>query len=88
LCKDNLEDGKRLTKFRTILAKARFFRRAQTAGLLGSALAQLTREDEWMCDRDTAVVAGAGGTTGLGFVQFYSLAAPIRELNPAPSIRR
>ena len=36
----------------------------------------------------TAVVAGAGGTTGLGFVQFYSLAEPIRELNPAPIIKR
>jgi hypothetical protein len=36
----------------------------------------------------TAVVAGFGGTTGLGFVQFYSLAAPIRELNPAPIIKR
>jgi hypothetical protein len=36
----------------------------------------------------TAVVVGAGGTTGLGFVQFYSLASPIRELNPAPIIKR
>ena len=36
----------------------------------------------------TAVVAGAGGTTGLGFVQFYSLASPIRELDPAPIIKR
>ena len=36
----------------------------------------------------TAIVAGAGGTTGLGFVQFYSLAEPIRELNPAPIIKR
>jgi hypothetical protein len=36
----------------------------------------------------TAVVVGAGGTTGLGFVQFYSLAEPIRELNPAPIIKR
>ena len=35
----------------------------------------------------TAVVVGAGGTTGLGFVQFYSLAEPIRELNPAPIIK-
>jgi hypothetical protein len=36
----------------------------------------------------TAIVTGAGGTTGLGFVQFYSLAEPIRELNPAPIIKR
>jgi hypothetical protein len=36
----------------------------------------------------TAVVAGLGGTTGLGFVQFYSLAAPIRELNPAQINKR
>lgn len=35
-----------------------------------------------------AIVDGAGGTTGLGFVQWYSLAAPARELDPAPVLRR
>ncbi len=35
-----------------------------------------------------AIVRGVGDTTGLGFVQFYSLALPIRELNPAPIIKR
>ena len=36
----------------------------------------------------TAVVTGVGGTTGIGFVQFYSLAAPVRQLNPAPILKR
>ncbi len=36
----------------------------------------------------TAVVDGAGGTTGLGFIQWYSLAAPARELDPAPLLKR
>jgi hypothetical protein len=35
----------------------------------------------------TAILFGVGGTTGLGFVQFYSLDLPIRELNPAPIIK-
>lgn len=35
----------------------------------------------------TAVVAGVGGGTGLGFLQWYSINAPIRELNPAPPLR-
>ena len=34
-----------------------------------------------------AVFSGVGGTTGLGFLQIYSLDLPIRELNPAPIIR-
>ena len=36
----------------------------------------------------TIILSGVGGTTGLGFAQFYSLDLPIRELNPAPIIRR
>jgi hypothetical protein len=36
----------------------------------------------------TTVVKGLGGGTGLGFVQWYSLDAPIRELKPAPLLRR
>jgi len=36
----------------------------------------------------TSVVMGVNGTTGTGFVQFYSLATPGPELNPAPIIRR
>ncbi len=36
----------------------------------------------------TVVFSGTGGTTGLGFAQIYSLDLPIRELNPAPVIRR
>ena len=36
----------------------------------------------------TAVFSGVDETTGLGFLQFYSLDLPIRELNPAPIIRR
>jgi hypothetical protein len=35
----------------------------------------------------TSVVAGVGGGKGLGFLQWYSLDAPIRELNPAPPLR-
>ena len=38
-------------------------------------------------DAYAAVVAGAGGVTGLCFVQFYSQAEPIRELNPAAFIK-
>jgi hypothetical protein len=34
----------------------------------------------------TSVVAGVGGGKGLGFLQWYSLDAPIRELNPAPPL--
>lgn len=34
----------------------------------------------------TAVVRGVNDITGTGFVQFYSLHAPVRELNPAPKI--
>jgi hypothetical protein len=36
----------------------------------------------------TIVLSGANGNTGLGFAQVYSLDLPIRELNPAPIIRR
>ena len=36
----------------------------------------------------TAIVGGLNKTTGTGFVQFYSLAARVRELNPAPRIWR
>jgi hypothetical protein len=36
----------------------------------------------------TAIVNAGGGATGLGFVQWYSLDAPVRELNPAPVLRR
>jgi hypothetical protein len=35
----------------------------------------------------TAIVRGVDDTTGVDFVQFYSLASPIRELNPAPIIK-
>ena len=35
----------------------------------------------------TSIVAGAGAGTGLGFVQWYSLDAPIRALDPAPPLR-
>jgi hypothetical protein len=35
----------------------------------------------------TAVVSGVGGTEGIGFVQYYSLANPGPELNPAPIIK-
>jgi hypothetical protein len=35
----------------------------------------------------TAIVDGAGGTTGLGFLQMYSLDAPARELDPAPLLK-
>jgi hypothetical protein len=34
----------------------------------------------------TTVVSGAGGTEGIGFVQYYSLDHPGPELNPAPII--
>ncbi len=36
----------------------------------------------------TGVVYGVNNLTGTGFVQFYSLAEPPRELNPAPIFRR
>lgn len=36
----------------------------------------------------TSVVRGFNATTGLGFLQIYSLAFPVRELNPAPKLRR
>ncbi len=36
----------------------------------------------------TAILHGIGVTTGLGFMQFYSLALPARELNPAPPLKR
>jgi len=35
----------------------------------------------------TNVLTGVGATTGIGFLQIYSLELPIRELNPAPIIR-
>ena len=35
----------------------------------------------------TNVLTGVGATTGIGFLQIYSLELPIRELNPAPMIR-
>lgn len=35
----------------------------------------------------TSIVAGVDGGTGLGFLQWYSLGAPRRELNPAPPLR-
>ena len=35
----------------------------------------------------TNVLTGVGPTTGIGFLQIYSLELPIRELNPAPIIR-
>lgn len=35
----------------------------------------------------TAVVSGTGNPEGIGFVQFYSLATPGPELDPAPIIR-
>ena len=35
----------------------------------------------------TAIGSGVNDTTGTGFVQFYSLDAPVRELSPAPNIR-
>lgn len=36
----------------------------------------------------TVVASGIRGTTGIGFVQYYSLDARARELNPAPIIKR
>ena len=36
----------------------------------------------------TAIVKGAGGTTGLGFIQWYSLDTPAHELDPAPLLKR
>ena len=36
----------------------------------------------------TVVFFGANGATGLGFLQDYSLALPVRELNPAPRLQR
>jgi len=35
----------------------------------------------------TNVLTGVSATTGIGFLQIYSLELPIRELNPAPIIR-
>jgi hypothetical protein len=35
----------------------------------------------------TNVLTGVGATTGIGFLQIYSLELPIHELNPAPIIR-
>ncbi|HEY1581800.1 MAG TPA: hypothetical protein VGF73_01730 [Chthoniobacterales bacterium] len=35
----------------------------------------------------TSVVTGVGGATGLSFVQWYSLGAPTRSLDPAPLLR-
>ena len=35
----------------------------------------------------TAVLSGINSTTGIGFLQIYSLELPIRELNPAPIIK-
>ncbi len=35
----------------------------------------------------TAVLSGIDSTTGIGFLQLYSLELPIRELNPAPIIK-
>lgn len=36
----------------------------------------------------SVTLSGVNETTGLGFVQFYDLGLPIRELNPAPIIKR
>ena len=36
----------------------------------------------------TLVFSGVANSTGLGFLQIYSLEFPVRELNPAPIIRR
>lgn len=35
----------------------------------------------------TMILVGAGGTTGVGFLQIYALDLPVQELDPAPIIR-
>lgn len=66
---------------------------SQAAEILATGLAPAdARESAFIAQLSpgayTVVVSGVGGTTGLGFLQYYSLGgAPVSALDPAPPIR-